>query len=60
MIILLLIDVKNGFGLIDGDIGNALCTAPCFESIWSCCGAEFGPRYGAVVVLKRDLYGLNM
>ena len=60
MRILLLIDVKNGFGLIDGDIGNALCTTPCAENSWYCCGAEFCPRCGEVVVIKCNLYGLNM
>ena len=44
---------------MDGDIGNELCTAPCAENSCSCCGAEFGTRCGAVVLLRRDLYGLN-
>ena len=52
--------MKNGSGLMDGDIVNELCKSPFSENIWSCCGADFGPRCGAVVVLKRDLYGLNM
>ena len=32
---------------------------PCAENIWSCCGVEFGTRCDAVLVLKRDLYGLK-
>ena len=27
--------------------------------MWSFFGADFGPIYGAVVVLKTDLYRLN-
>ena len=50
--LMILIDVKNGLGIMAGYIGNELCMAPCAENIWSCCGA--------LVVLKRDLYGLNM
>ena len=42
-----------------GDIGNSFCTAPCAENIWSWCGADFGTRCGAVVVLKWILYGLK-
>ena len=56
---MLLIYVKNGLLLMDGDIGNASCTSPFSEKIWSCCSAEFGPRCGAVVVLKRALYELK-
>ena len=43
---------------MNGDISNKLFMDPCAENIWSCCGAKFGPRCGAVVVLKRALYGL--
>ena len=57
--LMILIAVKNGLGLIAGDIGNTLCTAQCAENIWSCCGAEFDPICGAVVVLKWALYGLK-
>ena len=57
--LMILIDVKNGLGLVSGDIGNVLCRSPCDENIWSCCGAEFGTRCGAEVVLKWYLYGLK-
>ena len=57
--LMLLIDVNNGLGIMAVDIGNTLYTAPRDQNNWSCCGAEFGPRCGAVVVLKRALYGLN-
>ena len=58
--LMLLIAVNNGLGLILGKIGNVFCTSPCAENISSCCGAEFGPGCGAVVFLKRIVYGLNM
>ena len=57
--LMLFIAVKNWLGLMAGDIGNALFTAPCAESIWSFCGAEFSPRCGAVVFLKRYFCELN-
>ena len=51
---------ENVLGIVAGDIGNLFFTTPCAENIWSCCGAESGPICGAVVVLKRSLYGLKM
>ena len=51
--------VKNGLGLMDGDIVNEFCMSPCDKNIWSCCGADFGTRCDAVVFLKGDLYGLK-
>ena len=59
MRLMIFIAVKNGLGLMDGNIGNELCTSPCAYNIWSCYGAEFGFRCGKVVVLKWDLYGLK-
>ena len=53
---MLFIAVKNGLGTMDGDNVNSFCTDPCAENI---CSAEFGPICGAVVVLKRVLYGLK-
>ena len=51
--LMLLIAVKNGLGIMAVDIGNALCMALCAKNIWSCCGAEFGPRCGTVKVLNQ-------
>ena len=51
IIIMILISVKNGLGIMTGDIGNEFYMAPCAENIWACCGVEFGPRRGAVVSL---------
>ena len=50
---MLLLYVKNGLGLRDGDIRNELCTVSCTKNIWFFCDAEFGPICGAAVVLKR-------
>ena len=57
--LMLLIAVKNDLGFMAGDIGNAFCTAPCAEKIWSVAGDQFGTRKGSIVVLKRALYGLK-
>ena len=53
---MLVIAVNNGLGLLAVYIGNAFYMDPYAENIWSCCGAEFGPRCGALVFLKRYLY----
>ena len=37
--LIILIAVKNGLGLVAGDIGNSFFMAPCAENIWPCCGA---------------------
>ena len=55
----MLIKVNNGLGIMAGDIGNALCTLPRSENIWSCYGAEFAHRCGPVVPPNRALYGLK-
>lgn len=57
--LLQLVAVQNGLGIMTGDIGNAFCTAPCAEKIYSVAGPEFGPRAGSIVTLKRALYGLK-
>ena len=59
VILIPLIDVKNGLVPVARDIVNTLCMVPCAENIWSFCVAEFVPKCGAVVVLKRALYVLN-
>ena len=57
--LMMLVAAKYGLGMISGDIGNAFCTAPCAEKIWSVAGEQFGDKKGAIVVLKRALYGLK-
>ena len=57
--LMILIDTENGLITMAIYIGNELCMNPFAENIWSCCGAEFGPRCGSVVVLKQALYGLK-
>eukprot|EP00957_Ditylum_brightwellii_P004915 374842-Ditylum_brightwellii.AAC.1 len=41
------------------DIGNAFCTAPCAEKIWSIAGDQLSEKKGLVIVLRRALYGLK-
>ena len=57
--LLMIISIQNNLDLMAADIGNAFPTAPCAKKIWTKCGAEFGPRRGAVAVVKRALYGLK-
>ena len=57
--LLLLLAKQQKLRFMTGDIGNAFCTAPCAEKIWSQCGPEFGHKQGMRVVLKRALYGLK-
>ena len=57
--LLMLVGIQNGLEFMSGDIGNAFCTAPCAEKVWSVAGPEFGQKEGCTVVLKRALYGLN-
>ena len=56
---MLYIVVKNGLGIMPGDIGNSFFTNPYAENICSFCGAEFGPRCGAAMVLNQVFYGLK-
>eukprot|EP00957_Ditylum_brightwellii_P120661 9203767-Ditylum_brightwellii.AAC.1 len=46
--------------MISGDIGNAFCTVPCVEKIWSVAGEQLGDKKGAILVLKQALYGLKI
>lgn len=57
--LLMIIAVQNRLSFMTGDIGNAFCTAPCAEKVYSRAGAEFGNREGCIVELKRALYGLK-
>lgn len=57
--IMMIIAVQNALSFMTADIGNAFCTAPCAEKIWTRAGAEFGSRAGSTVTLKRALYGLK-
>jgi hypothetical protein len=57
--LLLIVAVQNQLNFMTGDVGNAFCTAPCAEKVWTRAGAEFGNRQGCKVSLKRALYGLK-
>ena len=41
------------------DVSNAYLNAPCREKIWVDAGAEFGSDQGAVMIVKKALYGLK-
>jgi hypothetical protein len=45
--------------LCGGDLGNAFITADCLEMIYSQAGPEFVDREGAIMVVKKALYGLR-
>ena len=49
---MLIIEVEIVLGLIAEEIGNTFCTAPK-------CNQNFDARFGATVVPKHALYGLN-
>eukprot|EP00957_Ditylum_brightwellii_P014194 1068347-Ditylum_brightwellii.AAC.1 len=55
--LMILVAAKYGLGMIYGDIGNAFCTAPCAEKIWSVAGEQFGEKKGAIVVLNQGRSG---
>ena len=54
-----LIAALNDLDVFAADIGNAYLNAPCREKIWTVAGAEFGTDQGAVMIVKRALYGLK-
>jgi hypothetical protein len=56
--LLMLVAAQNGLDTMVGDISTAFPTAPCAEKVWSIAREEFGNKKGAVVILKRALYGL--
>ena len=56
---LMILAVQNNLKFLTGDIGNAFCTAPCREKVWTIAGPEFGEKQGCVVSLCRALYGLS-
>ena len=54
-----LVAALNDLDIFAADIGNAYLNAPCREKIWTVAGAEFGTDQGAVMIVKRALYGLK-
>lgn len=55
--LLMLTAVQNRLNFITADVGNAFCTAPNVEKVWSKAGVEFGDKAGCKITLKRALYG---
>jgi hypothetical protein len=49
----------NGLDICTADVGNAYLNAKCRERIWTIAGPEFGSDQGAVMIVKRALYGLK-
>jgi len=50
---------RDNLQILHGDVSNAFISAPCREKIYSRAGAEFGDREGAILILKKALYGLR-
>ena len=57
--IALTIAALNDLKLLSCDIQNAYLTADCREKIYIRAGPEFGSEMGAVMVIKKALYGLK-
>ena len=55
----LLYAALNDLSILTCDISNAYLNAPCTEKLWTEAGAEFGSDKGAVMVLKKAVYGLQ-
>ena len=49
----------NDLDILSCDITNAYLNAPCTEKLWTEAGPEFGSDKGAVMVLKKAVYGLK-
>ncbi|MGH3056398.1 MAG: reverse transcriptase domain-containing protein, partial [Gaiellaceae bacterium] len=57
--LLCLIAKANDLRCLSGDIANAYVNAPTQERIYSRAGAEFGPKQGCIIIIKKALYGLK-
>ena len=49
----------NGLTVMACDIQNAYLTADCREKIWTRAGPEFGSEAGAIMLIRKALYGLR-
>jgi hypothetical protein len=49
----------NGLDICTADVGNAYLNATCRERIWTVAGPEFGSDTGAVMIVRKALYGLK-
>ena len=54
-----IISHRDNLNVLCDDIGNAFVTAPCLEKVCSVAGPEFGQQEGAVVIIRKALYGLK-
>ena len=57
--IALTVTALNGLDLMACDIQNAYLTADCREKIWTRAGPEFGSEAGAIMFIRKALYGLR-
>jgi shikimate kinase len=54
-----LLAALNCLDVCVADVGNAYLKADCCEKIWTVAGPEFGSDAGAVMIVKKALYGLK-
>ena len=57
--IALTIAALNGLQVLSCDIQNAYLTADCREKCYTIAGPEFGSEKGAIMIVKKALYGLR-
>ena len=57
--IALTIAALNGLDILACDIQNAYLTADCREKIYVIAGPEFGSEQGAILIVRKALYGLK-
>ena len=57
--IALTVAALNGLDVMACDIQNAYLTADCREKIWTRAGPEFGSEAGAIMLIRKALYGLR-
>ena len=51
--LLRLVAVQNGLTIMTADVGNAFCTAPGAEKVYSRAGQEFGDKQGFIETLRK-------
>jgi Reverse transcriptase (RNA-dependent DNA polymerase) len=49
----------NDLDILGCDVSNAYLNAPCLKKIWVHAGPEFGGDEGAVMIVRKALYGLK-
>ena len=49
----------NDLDVLSCDVANAYLCADCKEKVWIRAGKEFGSDKGAVMIIRKELYGLK-